>query len=46
MRASQVEMIWVFVGIFTSLFGVRHSTFDILFVEKVEEVDSLASFAS
>jgi len=37
-----VEMIWVFIQIFTS-------SFDILLVEKVEEVeevDSLAGFAS
>jgi len=34
-------MIWAFVGVFTSLFDIRDSAFDILLVEKVEEVDSL-----
>ena len=44
MSASQVETIWVLVWDFT-----HHLIFGILFgflVEEVEEVDSLASFAS
>jgi len=41
LSASQVEMIWVFIGIFTSLFDIGHSSFDIPVVERVEEVDSL-----
>jgi len=41
LSASQVETVWVFIGVFTSLFDIRYSSFDILLVEKVEEVDSL-----
>jgi len=36
----------LFLASFISLFGIRYSSFDILLVEGVEEVDSLASFAS
>jgi len=36
----------LFLASFTSLFDIGDSAFDILLVEEVEEVDSLASFAS
>jgi len=41
LSASQVEMTWVFIGVFTSLFDIRRSAFVIPVVETVEEVDSL-----
>jgi len=36
---------WIFVLDFALLFDIWDSAFDILLVEKVEEVESLASFA-
>jgi len=36
----------LFLASYISLFGIRYSSFDILLVERVERVDSLAGCAS